>query len=71
MQSDETSEWLNPQDAPAWKRSQRWKLQSVNGEVYPSLCALYVKKKKKKSPDSSVNAIAAAFVVEMRCKDGH
>lgn len=35
-----------------------------------SLCPLRIKKKKK-SPDSSVNAIAAAFVVEMRCKDGH
>lgn len=36
MQSEETSEWLNPQDIPTWKRSQGWKLPNMHGKIYPS-----------------------------------
>lgn len=41
MQSEETSEWLNPQDVPTWKRSQGWKLQNMHGKICPSrVCPL-------------------------------
>lgn len=40
MQSEETSEWLNPQDILAWKWSRRWKLQNMHGKICPTPFAL-------------------------------
>lgn len=66
MQSEETSKWLNPQDTGLGR--------GVGGENYRTCMEKSVLRClpfKKNSPDSCANSISSAFVVEMRCKDGH
>lgn len=73
MPSKETSESLNPQDIPRLSRGVGGgdDRTYVEKSVHLHLPFKREKKKKEKSPDSCANAISSAFVVEMRCKDGH
>lgn len=73
MQYEDTSEWLTQGSSQDFESMKMVKVEgtcvtAVGGKkTCPSICPL----KKRKPPDSCLNAISQAFVVEMRCDGGH
>lgn len=77
MQYEDTSEWLTQDSSQDFKSMKTVKVDKNmhygRGEKKKKKLSIHLpfKKKKRKSPDSCLNAISPAFVVEMRCEGGH